>query len=194
MFSHQPLEHQCMPSHASSHMMACPICVHPMIFYRIQWKLEDSPWGREAIFHLVVTSGPSLIGHIMHLIFKTWLTIQEVIQRILSHPGLPLAGLINPSVLFEILDLWVPSHGLSKGSATQHCNQGLKVAFLRALPLCWAYCPIKEKGWVTVRKSQDLLCSLLEVKAKNYSPAMHSLITNQWFCGQALRFRCYCLQ
>jgi hypothetical protein len=67
----------------------------------------------------------------MHLILKTRLIIQEVLQRILSHPGLPLAGLINPSVLSAILDLGVRSHGLSKGSAIQHCNQGLKFAFLR---------------------------------------------------------------
>ena len=152
-----------MPSHASSHMMACPICVHPMIFYRIQWKLEDSPWGREAIFHLVVTSGPSPIGRIMHLILKTRPTIQEVLQRILSHPGLPLAGLINPSVLSAILDLEVQSHGLSRGSATQHSNQGLKV-FARPSVVLGI---LSDQGKRTSdRKSQDLLCSLVESEGK----------------------------
>jgi hypothetical protein len=56
MFSHKPLEHRCMPSHASSHTMACLLWFHPMIQARIQRKVAASPREEElVIFYLVVS-------------------------------------------------------------------------------------------------------------------------------------------
>jgi hypothetical protein len=65
----------------------------------------------------------------MHLLSRTHLTIQEVVQRILGHPGLLLVGLIDLGDLSAILDLGLQHHVLSKGSATLHGEQGIKAAF-----------------------------------------------------------------